>query len=44
LRLPLPVRLLRAGENILELRQTPAHDSERHEDCGLSGLCLELPR
>jgi hypothetical protein len=44
LRLALPVRLLRAGDNVLELRQTPGHDSERHEDCGVAGLCLELPR
>jgi hypothetical protein len=44
LRLALPARILRAGENVLELRQTPGHDSERHEDCGIWGLSLELPR
>jgi hypothetical protein len=44
LRLAVPGRLLRAGDNVLELRQTPGRDSEHHEDCGVSGLCLELPR
>jgi hypothetical protein len=43
LHLAVPGRLLRAGDNVLELRQTPGHDSERHEDCGVAGLCLELP-
>lgn len=40
----LPVKLLRAGANELELRLTPLRDSERHPSCGVSRLVLELPR
>jgi hypothetical protein len=40
----LPRRLLRRGENSLELRQTPQRDTERLESCGILGLAIEVPR
>ena len=44
LRLPLPRGSLRAGENVLELRQTLDRDTGEYEDCVLFGLVIEMPR
>ncbi|HXG12509.1 MAG TPA: hypothetical protein VNK04_22325 [Gemmataceae bacterium] len=43
IRVILPRRSLRAGDNVLELRQVPDSDGRR-ESCGIAGLALELPR
>ncbi len=44
LSVPLPGRLLRAGENELILRQTEDRQTGRYEDCGITGLVVEIPR
>jgi hypothetical protein len=41
LSLDLPAKLLRKGDNVVELRQTPDPDTGRHENCGLSRLAIE---
>jgi hypothetical protein len=43
LRVALPANLLRAGENVLELRQTPEQRTERYESCGVIRLVVEVP-
>jgi hypothetical protein len=44
LALPLPKERLRKGENVVELKLTPAPETRRVEPCGVSGLAVELPR
>jgi hypothetical protein len=41
---PLPRTALRAGENTIELRQTPERGTGRYPHCGVFRLALELPR
>jgi hypothetical protein len=40
---PLPRDALRAGDNVIELRQTADPATERLADCGVFGVALELP-
>jgi hypothetical protein len=44
LRLTVPGTLLRAGENVLEVRQVLDRETGQVEDCVISGLALEVPR
>jgi hypothetical protein len=44
LRINVPMALLQAGANEVELKLTPLRDSEHHPSCGVSRLILELPR
>jgi hypothetical protein len=44
LRVDLPAGTLRAGENVVELRQTADAETGRYEDCIVSGLAVEVPR
>jgi hypothetical protein len=43
LTVPLPADALRAGENVIELRQTPGPPAGRPAHCGISGISLEIP-
>jgi hypothetical protein len=40
----LPAGVLRTGENVVEVRQTPERASERVEHCGVAGVAVEVPR
>jgi hypothetical protein len=40
---PLSADTLRAGDNTLELRQTPEPDTGRRESCGVFGVVVEIP-
>jgi hypothetical protein len=44
LRLALPRLFLRAGNNEVELRQTPDPETGRYENCGISALAIEIPQ
>jgi hypothetical protein len=44
LTLSLPREVLRTGENVVEIRQTPERDTERYDHCGIYGLAVEIPR
>jgi hypothetical protein len=37
----IPKKLLRVGDNVLEMRQTPEAGTEHYENCGLSDLLIE---
>lgn len=39
----LPASVIRAGDNVLELRQTVDQESGRSADCVISGLVVEIP-
>jgi hypothetical protein len=39
----LPLSAIRAGDNVLELRQTIDQESGRSADCVISGLVVEIP-
>jgi hypothetical protein len=40
----IPKKVLRSGENVLELRQTPEAVTEHYENCGVSELLIEAER
>jgi len=42
--LTVPRGLLRAGENVLELRQTLDRPTGQYEDCMICGIAIEMPR
>jgi hypothetical protein len=44
LALALPRDALRAGANVIELRQTPDPKTGRHAHCGVFGIALEIPQ
>jgi hypothetical protein len=44
LTIAVPKKLLRAGDNVLELRQTPEAGTEHYENCGVSELLIEAER
>ncbi len=44
LSLDLPRRLLKVGENVLDIRQTLDGETGRYADCLISGVVVEIPR